>query len=77
MPAKKTRPTGFEQVPAMRDLLPERRISVGLWTHGTSVVVGVLAITTGLDPLARLTGMALMVAGVVLLANVVHVLRRF
>jgi len=50
---------GQQDVPAMRELLPRRRVRIGLVLHGAAVVLGVVAIGTGSDAAARVTGVAL------------------
>ncbi|MBW1881593.1 MAG: hypothetical protein JRJ84_24815 [Deltaproteobacteria bacterium] len=67
---------GLVRVPSIAQLLSERRIRAGLWVHLASVVVGAAAIVSGMDLLARLTGVLLGATGVVLLANLVHVYRQ-
>lgn len=47
---------GHQDVPAMRELLPRRRVAIGLGLHGLAEVLGVAAIGTGSDGLARVTG---------------------
>jgi hypothetical protein len=52
---------GFEPVPSMRSLLPQKTIKVGFVVHFCSVISGVAAILIQSDMLAQLTGL-LMVA---------------
>ncbi len=66
---------GKAPVPAVRQLMPQDRIRAALGAHAASVGLGLLAIGTGWDPLARATGLAVVAAGLLLGRNVVDVLR--
>lgn len=57
---------GLAPVPPMRKLLPDTRGRLGWALHLAAVVIGAAAIVTGWWPLARLAGVALIGAGVVL-----------
>jgi hypothetical protein len=67
---------GLVRVPSVTQLLPDRRIRVGLWVHVASVLMGCAAILLGTDVLVRLTGLLVGSTGIVLLANLVHVYRQ-
>lgn len=66
---------GRVRVPSMRSLLPDRLAQAGLVAHGLSALVGVLAITSGWSPLARLTGALVVLTAGLLLAELLVVLR--
>ena len=65
---------GIVAVPPMRRLLPERLSQVGLACHLLALVLGLAAITTGGDVLARLAGVALIATGCSLGVALVKVL---
>ena len=65
---------GLEPVPSMRSLLSQRRIRTGFLLHSASVVMGVLAIISQMDLLARLTGLLLLATAFSLGNMLVHVL---
>jgi len=67
---------GLERVPAMRDLWPARRVRLGFAPHVAAVVLGALAPWTGSGPLARVAGVSLAIAAVVLGVSMVSALRR-
>lgn len=67
---------GFEPVPSMRSLLPEKRIKTGYALHLVSVVLGVIAILSQSDWLARLTGISLVITAISLGSMLVHVLKK-
>ncbi len=52
------------RVPPMKQLLPDARLRLGLYSHTAALLLGILAIVTGLDPLARLAGLAVALTGV-------------
>lgn len=54
------------RVPPMKQLLPDQRVRLGLYSHTAALVLGILAIVTGLDVLARLAGLAVAATGVLL-----------
>ena len=66
---------GKVKVPSMRKLLPQDRIRRGVLAHGVALGLLLLAAGTGSDFLARIGGLALLVTGVLLGANLVSVLR--
>ncbi len=65
---------GIVDVPPMRRLLPDRLSQVGWSCHLLTLVLGLGAITTGKDILARLTGIGLIATGLSLGAALVKVL---
>jgi hypothetical protein len=67
---------GFEPVPSMRSLLPEKKIKTGFVLHISSVGVGVIAILAQSDWLARLTGLLLVATAVNLASMLIHVLKK-
>jgi len=67
---------GFEPVPSMRSLLSQQRIKTGFILHLSSVLVGVIAILTQVDWLARLTGLLLLATAISLGSMLLHVLKR-
>ncbi len=67
---------GLEAVPSIRELLPQGRIRAGFFVHLASLVVGGMAIFSGNDVLARLTGLLLLAVAVMLFSALVHVLQR-
>jgi len=67
---------GLEPVPSMRSLLSQRRIRTGFLLHSASVVMGVLAIISQMDLLARLTGLLLLATAFSLGLLLISVLRR-
>lgn len=66
---------GKEPVPSMRQLLPEAHAKLGFGLHAGTLLFGVLAITTGVDLLARATGAGLVLTAAALFASVLRVLR--
>lgn len=66
---------GLELVPSMRSLLPQRGVRIGFMLHLGSVLLGVIAIFTGLDWLAQLTGLMLTATAISLASMLIHVLR--
>ncbi|HJN77530.1 MAG TPA: hypothetical protein QGF58_26650 [Myxococcota bacterium] len=54
---------GLAPVPSMKDLLPDRRVLIGLALHAGAVVVGAAAIGTGSGLLARVAGGLLVLTG--------------
>jgi hypothetical protein len=66
---------GRVPVPSLRTLLPDPWMRRGFALHLGSVLVGLAAIATGADGLARLTGLALIATATQLLWALVHVLR--
>jgi hypothetical protein len=67
---------GRARVPSLRGLLPDRWTRLGFLLHVTSLVVGVVAIASGLDWLARGTGLLLMATAAQLGHSIFHVLRQ-
>ena len=67
---------GFEPVPSMRSLLPERKIKIGFILHLSSVALGGVAILTQTDWLARAAGVLLVATALSLAHMLVHVLKR-
>ena len=67
---------GRVQVPSLRALLPDAWMRLGFTLHLTSVLVGLAAIGSGADWLARLTGLLVMTTAVQLLHSILHVLRQ-
>ena len=67
---------GLEPVPSMRSLLSQQRIKTGFVLHLSSVVLGVIAILTQADWLARLTGLLLVATAISLAGMLLHVLKR-
>lgn len=67
---------GLEPVPSMRSLLSQQRIKTGFVLHLSSVVVGVMAILTQADWLARMTGLLLAATAISLASMLLHVLKR-
>jgi hypothetical protein len=65
---------GRVPVPSMRGLLPDRWTLQGLVLHVASAVAGIAAIGSGLDWLARLTGLLLMATAARLGHSILHVL---
>ncbi len=65
---------GKVPVPAVRQLMPQDRIRRALGAHAASLALGLLAIGTGWDPLARATGAALLLTAVLLGRNLWQVL---
>lgn len=54
---------GRAPVPPMRRLLPDKRLRVGFWLHLATLIGGCAAIASGLDAVARLTGVLLAATG--------------
>jgi hypothetical protein len=67
---------GIRDVPPMRRLLPEAHAKAGLGLHALTLVLGLVAIATGFDVLARATGVSLAMTGLVLGATLAKTLRR-
>jgi hypothetical protein len=67
---------GRVQVPSLRSLLPNDWMRLGFALHLTSVLLGLAAIASGADWLARLTGVLLMMTAAQLLHSILHVLRQ-
>ena len=67
---------GFEPVPSMRSLLPEKRIKTGYVLHVSSAGLGIVAIISQTDWLARFTGLLLLATAISLASMLVHVLKR-
>jgi len=67
---------GLEPVPSLRELLVARRQYVALGLHCAATTVGAAAIVGANDALARLAGALLVAAGLALLLNLAHTLRR-
>ena len=57
---------GKRPIPAMRQLLPDKRARPGLWLHGAAVVLGTVAQLTGWWVAGVAAGVALVGAGLVL-----------
>ena len=57
------RPELQARVPPMKQLLPDPLLRLGLYLHVAALVLGVAAILSGWDPLARLTGLAVAATG--------------
>lgn len=51
---------GLQDVPSMKDLLPDRTVAVGVALHAGAVVLGASAIASGQDLLARAAGALLL-----------------
>ena len=66
---------GKVKVPPVRQLMPQDRIRTATVAHVLSLVLGLIAIGTGWDPLARLAGLALLATAALLGRNLVAVLR--
>ncbi|MCP4048856.1 MAG: hypothetical protein GY732_23020 [Gammaproteobacteria bacterium] len=66
---------GFEPVPSMRSLLSQQRIKTAFVLHLTSVVLGVVAIFSQVQLLARLTGLSLIAVALSLTGMLIHVIR--
>jgi len=66
---------GHVAVPPMRKLLPPTRLRTSLSLHGAALGAGLLAIATGSDALARLTGALVLATAAVLGRWLVAVLR--
>lgn len=66
---------GQGRVPSMRSLLPEPVARASLGAHGGAVALAALAAVTGLDPVARLAGLGLLVAGGLAVRTLVTPLR--
>ncbi len=67
---------GKTNVPSIRSLLSQRRITIGFSVHLASLIVGAAAIVTQADILARTTGVLLIVTGISLGSSLIHVLWR-
>jgi hypothetical protein len=67
---------GRVRVPSLRALLPDGWMRLGFTLHLTSVFVGLAAIGSGADWLARLTGLLVMTTAAQLLYSILHVLRQ-
>ena len=67
---------GLERVPSMRELLPDRRLHLALGLHLLSLLLGIGAILSTLEPLRWATGVALILTGLALGQNLLHVLTR-
>ncbi len=66
---------GKVKVPPVRKLMPQDRMRNAMVAHVASLILGVAAIATGWDPLARLCGLALLATALLLGRNLVAVLR--
>jgi hypothetical protein len=66
---------GLVPVPSMRRLMPNEWTRAGFILHVASVLVGVAAILSGVDWLARLTGVLLMATAAQLGHSIFHALR--
>jgi hypothetical protein len=67
---------GRVPVPSLRGLLPDAWTRLGLALHGASLLAGAVAIASGLDLLARVTGLLLMATAAQLEHSLIHVLRQ-
>jgi len=67
---------GVVEVPSARGLLPDRWTQMGFALHLASVVTGVVAILSGVDVLARLTGLLLLATAISLGHSLVRVALR-
>lgn len=67
---------GFEPVPSMRSLLPQKKINTSFVLHISSVGLGGIAILTQLDWLARATGLLLVATALSMANMLIHVLKR-
>jgi len=65
---------GRIEVPTMRGLLPDKRIQTALAFHTSAVISGGVAILSGWEILARIAGLLLALAGVLLGINLVRTL---
>lgn len=63
---------GLEPVPSMKQLLPERYQRLGFAAHLCTLLLGIAALASGLDPLARATGVGLVLTGLALGATVLR-----
>lgn len=68
---------GVQEVPAMRSMLPDLRVRAGLVAHHVALVLGALAIVTRAGALWAVAGVGVAATGLVLGANLVHVLGQF
>jgi hypothetical protein len=66
---------GLVAVPAMRKLLPERLCKLSFCAHAASLVLGLAAILTANALLARLTGVGVAAAGVLLFSELLATIR--
>ncbi|RME23025.1 MAG: hypothetical protein D6798_14415 [Deltaproteobacteria bacterium] len=66
---------GTARVPAMRELLPDRAVTIGLALHLGALVAGVVAVGTGVGLLARLTGLLVCGTGLSLAGSLFIVLK--
>jgi len=66
---------GAPNVPAMRELLPDRAVTLGLALHLSALIAGLLAIATGSALLARLAGLLLVGTGLSLAGSLFIVLK--
>lgn len=57
------RPELQARLPPMKQLLPDPLIQRGLYLHTAALLLGLAAILSGWDPLARLTGLAVAATG--------------
>jgi hypothetical protein len=67
---------GRVPVPSLRGLLPDSWTRLGLALHGASLVAGAVAIVSGVDAIARITGLLLMATAAQLEHSLIHVLRQ-
>ena len=67
---------GRVEVPSMRALLPERRLTVALALHVAAVLAGLTTPLGGGALAARATAVLLVATAVVLGANLIHTLRQ-
>jgi hypothetical protein len=63
-------------IPPMNRLWPDRQVRIGLGLHLAALLAGAVAIPTGNDVLARVTGLLVLLTGVSLGGGLVQVLRR-
>ena len=67
---------GKKNVPSMRGLLSQRRMSIGFGFHLVSIVLGAAAVIARVDILAHATGILLVATGISLGSSLDHVLRK-
>ena len=70
-----SRRVGVEPVPSMKQLLPDLFPRVGFALHLSTLVLGVVALATGVDLVARATGVGLVATGAAMFVSIVRPLR--
>ncbi|MBI3201825.1 MAG: hypothetical protein HYZ29_09810 [Myxococcales bacterium] len=66
---------GTAPVPSMKQLLPDRLPRIGFWLHLLTLLLGLAAIATGVDVIARVTGLGLCATGAAMFVSVLRPLR--